>query len=75
MDGGEAAQRFAEILNDQLTIQRKDEKIFLASGGNDGQAIVLTEAQFNLLDPLLKNPTVRPLRIQDWCKVMQVEPM
>ena len=72
---GEAAQKFAEILNDQLTIQKKKERIFLANGGNEGQAIVLTEAQFDLLDPILRNPTQRPLRVQDWCKVMQVEPM
>ena len=70
---GEAAQRFAEILNDQLAIQGKDERIYLSSGGNDGRAIVLTEAQFNLLDPILKHQTERPLRIDDWCKVMQVK--
>jgi hypothetical protein len=72
---GEASERFAEILNDQLKIQGKDERIFLASGGNDGQAIVLTEAQFNLLDPVLKNPHYRPLRIEDWCRVMEVKPV
>ncbi|MCW3089852.1 MAG: hypothetical protein JWP81_921 [Ferruginibacter sp.] len=68
----EAAKRFAEILNDQFIIQGKDEKIYLASGGNDGYAVILTEAQFNLLDPLLNASADRPLKIEDWCKFMQI---
>ena len=30
---GEAAQRFAEIINDQLELQNKDERLYLISGG------------------------------------------
>ncbi len=70
---GEAAQRFADILNDQFQILGTDERIYLANGGNDGRAVFLTEDQFKLLDPYLKNDNDRPLRIEDWCKVMQIE--
>ncbi len=70
---GEAPQRFAEIINEQLELQNKDERLFLANGANSGQAILLTEEQFLLLDPILKGDTDRPLRIEDWCRVMQVD--
>lgn len=70
---GEAAQRFAEIINEQLELQNKDEKLFLANGANSGQAIFLTEEQFLLLEPILKGDTDRPLRIEDWCRVMEVD--
>lgn len=72
---GEAAQRFAEIINDQLELQGSKERLFLANGGNDGRAVFLTEEQFNLLDPILEGTNDRPLRVKDWCKAMQVEPM
>lgn len=71
---GEAAQRFAEIINDQLEIQGINERLYLCNGGNDGNAVFLTEEQFELLDPILKHATDRPLRIEDWCRVMQVDP-
>ena len=68
---GEAAQRFAEIINDQLELQNIDESIYLINGGNDGNAVYLTKAQFDLLDPILKG-TDRPLRVEDWCRVNHV---
>ncbi|HLK29276.1 MAG TPA: hypothetical protein VKT28_11915 [Puia sp.] len=68
---GEAAQRFAEIINDQLELQNKDEQLYLVNGGNDGNAVYLTDKQFSLLDPILKG-TERPLKINDWCNVHQV---
>ena len=71
----EAAQRFADIINDQLRIQGTDERLYLANGGNDGMAIFLTEKQFELLDPILKNPNERPQRIEVWCKLNMIERM
>ena len=38
---GEAAQRFAEIINTELEKQNIDERIYLINGGNDGSLIVL----------------------------------
>jgi hypothetical protein len=68
---GEAAQRFAEIINDQLKLQNKDEQLYLVNGGNDGKAVYLTDKQFALLDPILKG-TDRPLKVEDWCRINQV---
>lgn len=69
---GEAAQRFAEIINDQLELQNKDERLYLVNGGNDGSAVYLTHKQFELLDPILKG-TERPLKVNDWCRIHQVD--
>lgn len=69
---GEAAQRFAEIINDQLELQNKDERLYLVNGGNDGNAVYLTDKQFELLDPILKG-TERPLKVNDWSRVHQVD--
>ncbi|HSZ31810.1 MAG TPA: hypothetical protein VK772_00790 [Puia sp.] len=69
---GEAAQRFAEIINDQLELQDNDERLYLVNGGNDGNAVYLTDKQFELLDPILKGKE-RPLKIDDWCKIHQVD--
>lgn len=69
---GEAALRFAEIINDQLELQNKDERLYLVNGGNDGSAVYLTDKQFELLDPILKG-NERPLKVNDWCRVHQVD--
>lgn len=71
---GEAAQRFAEIINDQLTLQGKEERLFLINGANDGRAVFLTEPQFILIDALLKDKKWKPLKVKDWCKVFNVDP-
>lgn len=71
---GEAAQRFAEILNDQLALQHKAERIYLINGANDGAAIFLTNAQFKLLDQVLKDDRWKPLPVERWCQVFQVNP-
>ena len=69
----EAACRFAEILNDQLTIQGKQERVYLCKAGSEGELIVLTDQQFAVLDRLLTIPADRPLKPDDWCRIMQVE--
>jgi hypothetical protein len=71
---GEAAQRFAEIINDQLELQNKDERLYLINGGNDGTSIYLTDEQFNLIDSILKDERWKPLKVERWCKVFEVDP-
>lgn len=71
---GEAAQRFAEIINDQLQLQNKDERLYLINGANDGTAIYLTSDQFDLLDKVLKDERWKPLPVDKWCKVFEVDP-
>jgi hypothetical protein len=72
---GEAAQRLAEILNSELEKQNKDERVYLVSGGNDGRLIFLTEPQFNYIDSIYANKHWKPLRVEDWCRTMEVSYM
>lgn len=72
---GEAAREFSKILNEQLILQGKEERIFLYNGGNDGQAVLLTEKQFEIIDSSISDPHGKPLRLEDWCKLYQVAPM
>jgi len=71
---GEAAQRFAEIINDQLELQKKDERLYLINGANDGTSIYLTDEQYRLIDSLLIDEQWKPLPVDKWCKVFQVDP-
>lgn len=70
----EAAQRFAEIINDQLELQKKDEQLYLINGANDGTSIYLTNDQFKLIDSVLTDDQWKPLPVDKWCKVFKVEP-
>ncbi len=72
---GEAAQRYAEMLNDQLKLQNKDERLYLINGGNDGTAIFLTDKQVQFIDKLLKDNQWKPLKTKDWCRVFKVKPL
>ncbi len=71
---GEASQRFAEILNEQLTLQDIDEQLYLINGANDGSAVFLKHAQFELLYSVLKDKHWKPLPVEEWCKVFKVDP-
>jgi hypothetical protein len=71
---GETAQRFAEILNDQLTMQGIDEQLYLVNAGNDGHAVFLSNKQFNILNEAIKEPSWKPLKPADWCKEFGVDP-
>lgn len=70
---GEMAQRYADMVNDQLALQGSDERLYLINGGNDGTAVFLTEVQFEYLTSLMPNPAWRPLRTREWCEVMGVK--
>lgn len=72
---GEAPKRIAEILNIELTKQGKEEKIFLASGGNDGRLVFLTDNLYKYIYSVYKNPNWKPLELEEWSTVMNVKPM
>lgn len=72
---GEAPQKFTEMINDQLLIQNKDERLYLINGGNDGAAVFLTDKQFDIFDNLFTDDQWKPLKVDKWCKVFKVEPM
>lgn len=71
---GEAALKLAQILNDQLELQGKDERLYLVNGGNDGDAVFLTNEQFVFINSFLKDKQWKPLKVTDWGKAMGVEP-
>jgi hypothetical protein len=70
---GEAAYKFAEMINDQLQIQNKDERLYLLSAGNEGEAIFLTDKQFELMDKLFTEDKLKPLKPDKWLKVFEIE--
>lgn len=70
---GEAPIRVAEILNMELARQGKDERIYLASGGNDGRLIFLTDALYQYIYSVYKNPDWKPLELKEWAHTMRVE--
>jgi hypothetical protein len=72
---GEAAQKFAEMINDQLQLQNKDERLYLINGGNDGHAVFLTDKQFQVLDKILTDDEWKPLPVDRWCRVFKVQRM
>lgn len=71
---GEAAQTFADILNAELTLQGKEDRIYLINGGNDGSLIFLEEKQFRYINTIYRNEQWKPLPVKEWCKVMKVKP-
>jgi len=72
---GEAPKRIAEILNAEFGKQGIDEKIYLISGGNDGQLIFLTDELYKCIYSVFKNPVSKPLDPEEWAEVMNVKPM
>ena len=72
---GEALARIAMILNRELEKQDKDERTYLAMGGNDSCFIFLTEELYRYIYSIYKNPDYKPLEPDEWVKVMGVEPM
>jgi len=71
---GEAVQTFADILNNELRLQNKEERIYLIHGGNDGRIIFLSPTQFNYIDSIYSNKEWKPLKVNDWCREMDVRP-
>jgi len=72
---GEAVMRFAQIINQEAENQGIKEKIYLASGGNDGRLIFLTKELYDYIYSVYTNEQWKPLEVKEWIKVMNVKPM
>ncbi len=72
---GEAVMRFAEIINTEAEKQSIDERIFLASGGNDGRLIFLTDELYDYIYSVYNNDEWKPLEVSEWTKAMGIKPM
>lgn len=71
---GEAVQTFADIVNTELALQNKEDRIYLINGGNEGHLIFLNEKQFQYMDSIYTDKEWKPLSIKEWCRIMNVEP-
>lgn len=69
---GESAQRFADIINDQLSLQKCNERLYLIHGANDGRAVFLTSEQYALVRPLIDDIRECPLPTKEWCEAWGV---
>lgn len=65
---GVAAKNFALMLNDQLATQGSDERVYLISGGNEGQLVFLTNEQYTYIREVLPDVEYNPLAVEEWCK-------
>ncbi len=72
---GEAVMRFAQIINKEAEKQNIEEKIYLASGGNDGRLIFLTKRLYDYIYSVYTNEEWKPLEVTEWMKVMSIKPM
>lgn len=70
---GEAPMRLAQIVNSELEKQNINERIYLASGGNDGRLIFLNKELYQYIFSVLKNEEWKPLQVDKWCEVMKVK--
>lgn len=72
---GEAVMRFSKIINTEAEKQSIDERIFLASGGNDGRLIFLTDELYRYIYSIYNNKEWKPLEVSEWMKEMGVKSM
>ncbi len=72
---GEAAMRFAEIINQEAEKQSITERVYLASGAHDGRLIFLTKELYDYIYSIYKNKQWKPLEVSEWMKEMGVKPM
>lgn len=72
---GEAVMRFAEVINQEAEKQSINERIYLASGGNDGRLIFLTKELYDYIYSVYQNKQWKPLEVSEWMKEMEVQPM
>ena len=62
----EAAQRFADIVNDQLKLQGSSERFYLIHGSNDGRGVFLTPELHTLIRPLIEDINECPQPTREW---------
>lgn len=72
---GEAAQRLAEILNEEFKKQNIKERIYLINGGHDGAFIVLDDDLYQYFYSVFTDAEWKPLEVKEWAKVMNIKPM
>ncbi|MBF6640285.1 hypothetical protein IVB69_02205 [Flavobacterium sp. J49] len=67
-DWGIAFVNFIEMLNDQLKLQKSNERFYPISSGNDGRMVLLTKEQFEFVMANYPNGKDSPKEINAWRK-------
>jgi hypothetical protein len=67
---GIATKNFVEIINDQLTIHKSNERVYPILFNNDGHIIFLTDKQYQFVSQYL-DKTERPMEINLWWKTFK----
>lgn len=57
---------FIEMLNDQLKIQKSNERFYPIRSGNDGEMVLLTKEQFEFVKANYPNDKEHPQEINEW---------
>ena len=65
-DWGISFINFIEMLNDQLKIQKSNERFYPISSGNDGRMVLLTKEQFDFVKANYPTNKEHPMEISDW---------
>ncbi|MFD2246337.1 hypothetical protein [Pontibacter ruber] len=65
---GVAAKRYAEMVNDILKRSKSPERLYLMSGGNEGEAVFLTQEQYQYIKLTFPNNESKPLSVEEWSK-------
>jgi hypothetical protein len=65
-DWGISFVNFIEMLNDQLKLQKSDERFYPISSGNDGRMVLLTKKQFEFVKANYPNDHEHPKEINEW---------
>ena len=68
LDWGIAYVNFIEMLNDQLKLQKSDERFYPISSGNDGRMVLLTKKQFEFVKANYPNDINQPKELSEWKK-------
>lgn len=67
-DWGVSFVNFIEMLNDQLKLQKSDERFYPIRSGNDGRMVLLTNKQYEFVKANYPNDTEHPKEINEWKK-------
>ena len=65
-DWGISFVYFIEMLNDQLKLQKSNERFYPINSGNDGKMVLLTKEQFEFIRTNYPNDKEHPKEINDW---------
>jgi hypothetical protein len=65
-DWGIAFVNFIEMLNDQLKLQKSNERFYPISSGNDGRMVLLTKEQFDFVRANYPSDNEHPQELMEW---------